>query len=130
MDAIFDRTENDILNHTSKAYLNADDFNRIETNCKEIAELLNVSGLITKTNWTIQDLPTVDHIQRIVSNVSVLRDAWYTYAGTPEVPKSMKTWQQLNDLERILWEVYAMRIDNDNAVSFAGEFYAGERGLI
>lgn len=130
MDAIFDRTEDDILNHTAKAYLNAEDFNRIETNCKELAELLNVSGLITKLDWTIQDFPTSDNIQRIIGNVSAIREAWYTYRGTPEVPKSMKTWQQLNDLERIIWDVYTMKMDNNNAVCYAGEFYAGERGLI
>lgn len=130
MDAIFDRTEQDIIEKTSKAYLNASDLNRIENNCVELADLLGVTGLQIKTDWKRLDFPDTGELQRIIENVADLREAWHTYPDTPQIPEGMRQWQQLNDLERILWDVYRLRVDNNNSVSYSGEFFAGERGLL
>lgn len=124
--AITDRTWSDIDNRTSKAFLNASDLNRIETNCSILAGLLKVTSLTVKTDWIRTNSVTPNAISRILGNIGILRNAYYTYNSTPAVPNSILYFQDLNDAEKILLDVYNLFLINDSAKYYVGELHSGE----
>lgn len=123
---VIDRTYSDIVNKTSKAYYNAFDFNRIEGNCKELAQMLNVQ-ITTKTDWSMSDFPTASHVNRIVDNVDKLRQAYYTYPNTPTTPDMpINNYNKANALERIQNDVYKLFVANSKAYYYTGEISCGD----
>lgn len=125
MDAITDRTQYDIDNRTAKAFLNASDFNRIEANCSYLATVLSAS-IVVKTNWTRTDSVTPNQISRLLDNIAVLRQAYYTYPTTPDTPDGILHWEKLNAAEQILLDLYTLYGDNNAAKYYTGELYSGE----
>ena len=77
---IFDRTQQDITDLTSKSYYNYTDLNRVEKWCEYLSEVLNKYSysvnIITKTDWIMLDLPTQSEIERIRQNVNTLKQAY------------------------------------------------------
>ena len=59
--------------------------------------------------WYPDDIPNEERMAQYRSNVAALRGALTVYASTPPVPPDMEglTWQEANDIERILADVYA-----------------------
>lgn len=125
MDAITDRTQSDIDNRTAKAYLNAADLTRIETNCSSLATILGVT-ITVKTNWARTDAVTPSQISRLLGNIEALRQAYYTYPATPDTPDGILHWEKLNAAEQILLDLYTLCGDNDAAKYYTGEIYSGE----
>lgn len=111
MELIYDRTQADVDNRTSKGYHNYTDLNRIESACKELATLLTSYGypvyITTKTNWTMTDKRTESEMERIRKNVKALKDVYYSASGTPAVPSTLNpiTWQKANNIEKILYHI-------------------------
>lgn len=78
---IYDRTLSDVtevknnpLSSNTKGAFNCSDLNRIENNTIYVANLFEeVYGfslnLVTKTNWSIEDIPTINEINRIRNNI-------------------------------------------------------------
>lgn len=78
---VYDRTLSDVievknnpLSSNTKGAFNCSDLNRIENNTIYVANLFEeVYGfslnLVTKTNWSIEDIPTINEINRIRNNV-------------------------------------------------------------
>ena len=96
-----------------KACRNASDLNRIENACSIIAEQLKSANILTseittKTNWTYSDVPSRSDIQNILSNVDILRSAILKYYhNIIRVPNNpINTIEKLNNIEKILYEVY------------------------
>lgn|GEM_PF-2351920 len=92
-------------------YYKAPDLNRVGTAVKYLAELLAQYGCRldteAKTDWTVNDIPTVTQMARYLLNVKNLRSAISISAGTPNTPNSMQhlTWQKANDIEQILIDI-------------------------
>lgn len=127
--AIYDRTQDDILNRTPKAFLTAADCNRIEDNCRILAQELGVA--IQSKDWSIGDRVLQSDLQRIVDNLEELAAAYYTRQDAPALPgHPINTFAKINDLERFAWELHDIYIKNQQAYAYAGEFYAGEIGGI
>ena len=105
---IYDRTQLDITNLSSKAYYNYTDLNRIEQWCEYLSEILNnynyFVNISTKTNWTMLDLPTQSEMERIRLNISMLKEAYFSFTQVPSNLENM-TWQKANDIENILHEI-------------------------
>lgn len=108
------------------------DLNRVETACKELAALsvsipadlkakaeelgvawdsfFDVSwspvSLTTKTDWNMEDLPTVSNMARYLSNVKTL--TCLVHADYPALPDSMNrmNWQGANAIEQALAVLY------------------------
>jgi len=86
---IFDRLRRDVelaLERANspefqKGAYNYTDLNRVETWCKFIQDLLNdyAKGidLETKTNWNLRDYPFRVQVDRIRSNIEILKNACY-----------------------------------------------------
>lgn len=78
---IYDRTQSDVneiknnpLSSNAKGAFNCSDLNRIENNTIYVANLFaQVYGfslnLQTKTNWSIEEIPTIKELNRIRNNV-------------------------------------------------------------
>lgn len=123
---IFNRTLEDIKNKTNKAYCNYADLNRLETNCRHLADIFNVT-IQTKTNWTMSDFPSEANVNRIQSNIATLRAMYYTYHTTPPNPlPPLNEFNKWNSAEKILSDIYTLYQDNFNAKPYTGEIYTGQ----
>lgn len=102
---IYDRTNDDLVNDTDKAYIDYDDLNRIEGACVELSTLLGVT-VSTKT-WKITDWRTEADMERIRQNLIKLQNA-YAMTKITQVPAKITygSYTQANDIERILHETW------------------------
>lgn len=111
MELIYDRTQSDVDNRTTKGYHNYTDLNRIETACKELAEILTSYGypvyITTKINWAMTDRRTESEMERIRKNIKSLKDTYYMAKNTPALPSTINpiTWQKANAIEKILYDI-------------------------
>lgn len=112
-----------------KGALNLSDIKRIENDCSVIAQLLNVSIVTHRDN--LPSFPDESYFDSLLENVSTLRNAGYRYQTTPEIPaRPINTYQKINDIEKILSDIY--EVYNSNFVYYAGDgLYAGQEiGLL
>ncbi|ACT00227.1 hypothetical protein [Paenibacillus sp. JDR-2] len=88
--------------------INAEDFNRIENNIKEVAAYLNsiqytMPSLTTVTNRTQSYVDFLSSIKRIEQNLEAIRAAFITPAGYPGTkawgPGVRFNWEDANRLE-------------------------------
>ena len=64
---IFDRTVDDLINDTDKAYIAYTDLNRVEEACKYLAGLFGVS--INTKVWAMEDFRTESEMSRLLENI-------------------------------------------------------------
>lgn len=108
---IFDRIQADLVNKTEKGYHNYTDVNRIEKWCGYIANLLTSYGypvhIATKTNWVMIDERKASEMERIRSNVSKIKQAYYSYLSTPLVPTTLNRIdiEKANAIEKVLFDI-------------------------
>lgn len=116
---IYDRTQSDIDNKTSKGYLNYTDMNRIENNIGYIAEQMGVS-VETKT-WTILTMPTSKEMDRIKDNIDLLKKRinFTTYQDCPDDP--INTFTKVNTIESLI-----EAIEGDLILVMGNLLYAGD----
>lgn len=107
-----------------KGFLNYTDLNRIEANSAEVAEMVGVSLTTPKTNWTMTDIPTRQDFQRIRDNVQRIRASNYVHSDTPVTPElPLNRYEKINDIEKILFDVYDMYTRNMEAIYYIDELY-------
>ena len=126
---IYDRTEEDLINLTKKAFYNYDDLNRIEEWCEYLAQKLNsysyLVSITTKTDWTMFDFPTQNEIERIRTNINKLQQAYFSFTKIPKTLDNM-TIEKANDVERILFEVNDVIEKMIAQFFYCRELYSGE----
>ena len=142
---IFDRTANDVeyaRNNPSaeewlKGCYNYIDLNRVEEWCKYLSDLLNSYGYVNlideKTDWNVNDIQTIEQMERYLKNVKILMETFILKNDTPKLPDTINklTYSQANDIEKILYDINEL-IDKMEAIfRYSGTFYSGEsEGLI
>lgn len=106
----------------AKGAYNYTDLNRVEMAVKELATELGLN-LVTKTNWTLWDVPVASEMDRYLGNVVAIRDACPKEVDFPTLPDSMSglTHEGANSIEEVLLLVYE---NLHNCV--LGEFVLGE----
>ena len=148
---IFDRTQNDVdtailLRDTKvkkfetlteseiatleKGTLTINTLNRIENKQEELKNLFNDMGywntpIINKT-WGENDIFNADEFQRILDNTNVLRKAFFVYKDTPNTPPISYYWDDINSLEKILYDLDVMINDVKSNYRECGNFECGE----
>lgn len=108
---IYDRTQADVTNDTSKGQYNPSDLNRVEEYCRYLADELNSLGyninITTKTNWTNADMRYGSEMTRIKNNILALMNG---YRWITPIYSSVDNWnyQKANRWEQILHEILEM----------------------
>ena len=105
---IYDRTQADVTNATTKGQFNASDLNRIEEWCSYLAETLTTLGypvtITTKTNWVQTDMRTETQMSRVRNNIVALVNAYYSLTHTVETQQYFN-YIKCNNWEKILSEI-------------------------
>ena len=118
------------LQTLNKGTFNYTDLNRIETKQEELKNLFNDMGYwntpITNKVWGKNDIFNVVDFQRILDNTNVLRNAFFVYMDTPKTPPISYHWQDINALERILYDLDVMINDVKSHYRECGTFESGE----
>lgn len=126
---IFDRTQNDLEQKTPKSYYNYTDLNRVETWCEYLANLLTSYSypvsISIKKNWAMSDLPNVNDIERIRSNVNAIKTVFHAYTDVPENLNYM-TIEKANDIEKILSELDFLTKNMISSFRYSNTFNSGE----
>lgn len=100
-----------VTNRTAGAYYNASDLNRVGEAMQYVAGLLNGYGYAVsvtgRTDWAMGDIPVQADMDTYLADLAALRGAVAVMSTTPDVPGSMSllTWQEANDIEKILQDV-------------------------
>lgn len=126
---IFDRTQNDLEESTSKGYYNYTDLNRVEVWCEHLANLLTSYSypvsITIKKNWTMSDLPNVNDMERIRSNVNAIKTVFHAYTEVPENLNYM-TIEKANAIEKILSELDFLTKNMISSFRYSNTFNSGE----
>lgn len=102
-----DSQKTEYTGYAAKGAYNYTDLNRVETAVAEIAPYLGLN-LVTKTNWTVWDIPVRTDMDRYLSNIARIRTACPDNNGIPQPPSSMSnlTYEGANNIEKILIAAY------------------------
>ena len=122
-------TENEIA-ILEKGMLTINTLNRIEEKQEDLKGILNDMGYwntpITNKVWGENDIFNVVDFQRILDNTNVLRQAFFVYKDTPNTPPISYYWDDINALEKILYDLDAMINDVKSNYRECGTFECGE----
>ena len=109
-----------------KGARNYTDINRIESNCETIADMVGIT-ITTKTDWSDADFIKNEDINRILGNISIIREIYsLVYDDTPVVSDPpINTIYKINDIEKILYDKYNIIYNNSINKYYCGEsFYS------
>ena len=147
---IFDRTQNDVdtalilrrekvqnfqelteeeVEILEKGTITINTLNRIEAKQEELKNLINDMGYwntpIVNKVWDFTQIFDIDEFNRIVENVDILRKAFFTYKNTPNTPIARYHFENINDLEKILYDLDVMINDVKSRYKRCGTFRCG-----
>ena len=148
---IFDRTQNDVSTAISlrnekvqkfqdlteseiatleKGTMTINTLNRIENKQAELKALFNEMGYwntpITNKVWGVTQIFNKDEFERIINNTNILRDAFFVYNDTPKTPPVSYHFEDINSLEKILYDLDVMINDVKSRYKRCGTFRCGE----
>lgn len=113
-----------------KGTITINTLNRIENKQEELKNLFNDMGYwntpTTNKVWGENDIFNVDEFQRILDNTNVLRDAFFVYKATPNTPPISYHYNDINALEKILYDLDVMINDVKSNYRECGNFESGE----
>ena len=115
-----------------KGAYNASDLNRVGNAVNYVAGRLEDAGYTVSVNpkidWLESDIPTESSMERYLEDVETIRSTLTVLPGTPEVPADMVglTYEEANDIERILLAVDALITNMINAYFYSNEIVCGE----
>ena len=124
--AIYDRAQSDIVNKTSKGYINLSDLNRIESNIKTVCDELSIS--FTQHTWIAGEIPKEADYLRIKTAFDSIASTYNVSIIVPSRP--FNTYEKWNDIEYLLYYTDYIYNSNKNEQPYTGEFYAGEYGFM
>ena len=115
-----------------KGAYNATDLNRVGNAVTYVAGRLEEAGyapdIDPKIDWTVSDIPTESQMETYLDNVRALRNAITVPDSVPQVPADMDdlTYQEANDIERIILAVDALITNMMDAWFYSNEVFCGE----
>lgn len=122
-------TENEIA-ILEKGMFTLNTLNRIEEKQEDLKGIFNDMGYwntpITNKVWDYTDIFNVDEFQRIIDNTNVLRRAFFVCKDTPSTPPISYHYNDINALEKILYDLDVMINDVKSHYRECGTFECGE----
>lgn len=146
---IFDRTQNDVdtaivLRNTKvksfadltneeiimleRGTITINTLNRIENKQIEIAELfsnLSINVDIKNKNWEEAQIFNRAEFQRILDNLNVLVKSFCVYSNTPNIPKISYHFEDINAIEKILFDLEELYNKALKSFVYCGIIYCG-----
>ena len=130
-------------NLTAKGHYNVSDLNRVSEAVQYIAELLKGYGYkvdydpiliqhgtstTSDLTWKRNDIPIKSQMDQYIKNIRSVREAFPVYETTPVVPLGMDqlTWEQANDIEKILFDLNEIITKMEKAWLYSGDLYSGD----
>ena len=89
-----------------KGCLNTEDLNRIESNTEYLSDTLRTLYYFNNINrhtdiWYMGSVPYVNHIDRIISNVSKLQSYYFKPPNSPNLPNTLTHYEEVNSIEKL-----------------------------
>ena len=114
-----------------RGFLTINTLNRIESKQDELKNLFNEIGYwntpISTRQWAYTDIFKGTQFDRILYNLDVLTEAFFTYRDTPNIPdNNYRKYQTINDVEKILYDLDIMINDVKSHYRECGTFECGE----
>lgn len=109
-----------VVTEATKGAYNYSDLNRVERAVAEISDDLGL-GLITKTDWTMWDVPRVSDMERYLNNVKAIRSRTNSVVALPDTMNEL-TYSGANNIEKVLSDFY----ESTNNSARCGEIICGE----
>lgn len=104
--------------------------NRIEEKQMELRGLFNQMGYwntpTTNKLWDYTQIFDETEFQRIIDNLVILRNAFFTYKDTPKTPNVSYYYEDVNSLEKILHDLDVMINDVKSNYKQCGTFECEE----
>lgn len=127
----FQTLSEDEVNTLERGMLTINTLNRIEQKQAELKNLLNGLGywntpIENKPDWTYTDIFTESDFQRIIDNENTLKDAFFVYNNTPTVPDVSFRYEDINALEKVLFDLDVMINDVKSNYRECGNYNCGE----
>ncbi len=133
MALIYDRTQQDVANAIKirsekvqnfstltteeiaileRGTLTINTLNRIENKQDELKSLINDMGYwntpIINKNWDYSQIFDEGEFQRILDNTNILKEAFFVYKNTPNTPNVSYNFNDINAIEKILFDIESM----------------------
>lgn len=136
-----DQTEEELIQLAQTSYkgaYNETDMNRVTTAAEFLSDSLYSRGYINpyvpvnpepgRDYWVKENKPTLEQSKGYVSNVKRIRETFHFVPDLPEAHSDMQsfTFQEANNLEKILVQVESMFQWMDKSYLMAGEAMCGE----
>lgn len=104
--------------------------NRIEDKQDELRTILNNMGYwdtpVVSKNWDYTQIFDKAEFERILKNLDILRNAFYVYSDTPKTPKVSYKFDDINAIEKILYDLEEMTNYVKNNYRECGDFECGQ----
>ncbi len=104
--------------------------NRIENKQKSLKSLSNAMGYwntpTTNKEWQYTDIFDEVNFQRIIDNLDILRNAFFVFKNTPKTPPVSYHYEDINALEKMLFDLDVMINDVKSRYRRCGTFRCGE----
>lgn len=122
-------TESDI-EVLERGFMTANTLNRIEQKQVELKSILSQMGYwnvpIQNKTWDTAQIFNVEDFKRIIENLRILKEAFFTYKETPQNPRSRYHYENINAIEKILHDIEIMTNEIKSNYVFCGKFNCGE----
>ncbi len=147
---IFDRTQNDIdaavslikekvqkfleltedeVESLERGTLTYNAINRIEAAEEELVGIFNSLGYwnlnIENKSWGEKEIFYLQDFERIIENLTALRNCFFVYGDTPNAPEPSYHFQTLNNIEKTLFDLNAMVGDIQGNFRYCGDVVCG-----
>lgn len=93
-----------VATEATKGAYNYSDLNRVERIVAEISEVTSM-GLVTKTNWTMWDVPTATEMNRYLSNIRAIKTRFGIETSLVDTMSNLN-YTSANNIEKILLAAY------------------------
>ena len=105
---VFEGLTSEEINTLERGTITINTLNRIENKQVEIAELfsqLSINVRIENKSWTETQIFNKVEFQRILDNLNVLVKSFCVYSNTPNIPKISYYFEDINAIEKILFDL-------------------------
>lgn len=104
--------------------------NRIETKQDTLKRIFNKMGYwdihITTKQWDGTQIFDKTELERLFENTQMLKKAFFVYNNTPALLTALYHWENINSLEKILYDLEYMANNVVNNYRECGNFECGE----